>query len=61
MGGKMKYIKYFETFEEYEDWMKNESNTEEVFESEEKICVDGLILSHTNKSFEESIAEGDDE
>ena len=36
----MKYIKYFETFEEYEDWMKNESNAEEVFESEEKICVD---------------------
>ena len=57
----MKYIKYFETFEEYEDWMKNESNAEEVFVSEEKICVDGLILSHTNKSFEESIAEGDDE
>ena len=29
----MKYIKYFETFEEYEDWMQDESNAEEVFES----------------------------
>ncbi len=61
MGGKMKYIKYFETFEEYESWMSVEENACEVFESEEKICVDGLILSHTNESFEETIAEGDSE
>ena len=49
----MKYIKYFETLEEYEEWMAIESNAQEVYESEEKICVDGIILSHTNKSYEE--------
>ena len=53
----MKYIKYFETFEEYEAWMSEESNAESVYESEEKICVDGIILTHTYKSFEESIDE----
>ena len=53
----MKYIKYFETLEEYESWMSIEENAEEVYKSEEKICVDGVILSHTNKSYEESIEE----
>ena len=43
----MKYIKYFETFEEYESWMSVESNASQVYEKEEKICVDGVILSHT--------------
>ena len=42
----MKYIKYFETFEEYESWINIEENAEEVYRSEEKICVDGVILSH---------------
>lgn len=51
----MKYIKYFESIDEYESWMNIKSNAEKVFESEEKICVDGIILTHTNKSFEESI------
>ena len=50
----MKYIKYFETLEEYETWMSDESNAESVYESEEKICVDGIILTHTYKSFEGS-------
>jgi hypothetical protein len=49
----MKYIKYFETLEEYESWMSIEENAEEVYKSEEKICVDGIILSHTYKPFEE--------
>ena len=49
----MKYIKYFETLEEYESWINIEENAEEVYNSEEKICVDGIILSHTNRSFEE--------
>ena len=53
LGGTMKYIKYFETLEEYEEWMAIESNAQEVYESEEKICVDGIILSHTNKAFAE--------
>ena len=44
----MKYIKYFETFEEYESWINIEENAEEVYRTEEKICVDGVILSHTN-------------
>ena len=48
----MKYIRYFETFEEYESWMSVESNAEEVYRTEEKICVDGIIFSHTNKSYE---------
>lgn len=48
----MKYIKYFETIEEYEEWMNEDDNAEKVYESEEKICVDGVILSHTNKPFE---------
>ena len=43
----MKYIKYFETLEEYESWMNIEENAEEVYRSEEKICVDGIIFSHT--------------
>ncbi|MFR8879240.1 hypothetical protein [Methanobrevibacter sp.] len=43
----MKYIKYFETLEEYESWMNIEENAEEVYRSEEKICVGGVILSHT--------------
>ncbi|MBO6274263.1 hypothetical protein [Methanobrevibacter sp.] len=49
----MKYIRYFETLEEYEDWINVEENAEEVYRTEEKICVDGIILSHTNKSYEE--------
>ena len=53
----MKYIKYFETVEEYESWIDVEENAEEVYRTEEKICVDGVILSHTNKSYEESIEE----
>ena len=53
----MKYIKYFETLEEYESWMSIEENAEEVYKSEEKICVDGIILSHTIKPFEEEVTE----
>jgi len=45
----MKYIKYFETFEEYESGINIEENAEEVYRSKEKICVDGVILSHTYK------------
>lgn len=41
----MKYIKYFETLEEYESWMNIEENAEEVYRSEEKICVYGIILA----------------
>ena len=48
----MKYIKYFESIEEYESWMNIEENAEEVYSSEEKICVDGIILSNTYKDFE---------
>lgn len=47
----MKYIKYFETLEEYESWINVEENAEEVYRTEEKICVDGVILSHTNKPY----------
>ena len=54
----MKYIKYFESIEEYETWMSVEENAEEVYESEEKMCVDGLIISHTYKDFEDTIAIG---
>ena len=53
MGGTMKYIKYFETFEEYESWINVEENAEEAYRTEEKICVDSIILSHTNKPYEE--------
>ena len=49
LGGTMKYIKYFETFEEYESWINIEENAEEVYKTEEKVCVDGIILSHTYK------------
>ena len=38
----MKYIKYFETIEEYQTWMSIEENAEEVYKSEEKMCVDGV-------------------
>lgn len=48
----MKYIKYFESLEEYESWMNIEENAEEVYRTEEKICVDGIILSHTYKDYE---------
>ncbi len=51
----MKYIKYFETLEEYESWMNIEENAEEVYRTEEKICVDGVILSHTYKDYEEEV------
>ena len=44
----MKYIKYFETYEEYESWISVEENAEEVYRTEEKICVDGVIIIHTN-------------
>ena len=57
----MKYIKYFESIEEYETWMSVEENAEEVYESEEKMCVGGLIISHTYKDFEDTIAIGDTE
>ena len=50
----MKYIRYFETLEEYESWMSIEENAEEVYRTEEKICVDGIILSHIN---DEAIAD----
>ena len=54
MGGStIKYIRYFETLEEYESWMNEKKNAEEVYRTEEKICVDGIILSHTNKTYEE--------
>ena len=55
----MKYIKYFETLEEYESWMNIEENAEEVYRTEEKICVDGVILSHTYKDYEEEVNEND--
>ena len=55
----MKYIKYFETLEEYESWINIEENAEEVYKSEEKICVDGVILSHTYKDYEEGVNEND--
>ena len=57
MGGStIKYIRYFETLEEYESWMNEKENAEEVYRTEEKICVDGIILSHTNKTYEEEAA-----
>jgi hypothetical protein len=59
MGGTMKYIKYFETLEEYESWINVEENAEEVYRTEEKICVDGVILSHTNEPYEEEVNEND--
>ena len=49
----MKYIKYFETLEEYESWMSIEENANSVYDSEEKILVDGVILNHTRDEFEE--------
>ena len=55
----MKYIKYFETLEEYESWINIEENAEEVYRTEEKICVDGVILSHTNKTYEGEVAVND--
>ena len=55
----MKYIKYFETLEEYESWINIEENAEEVYRTEEKICVDGIILSHTNEPYEEEVKEND--
>ena len=51
----MKYIKYFESLEEYESWMNIEENAEEVYRTEEKICVDGIILSHTNEGFKDDL------
>lgn len=59
MGGTMKYIKYFETLEEYESWINIEENAEEVYKTEEKICVDGVILSHTYKDYEKEVNEND--
>ena len=47
----MKYIKYFETLEEYESWINIEENAEEVYRTEEKIYVECVILSHTNKDY----------
>ena len=55
----MKYIKYFDTIEEYESWMSIEENAEEVYRTEEKICVDGIILSHTNEPFVEEVSSND--
>ena len=57
----MKYIKSFETIEEYESWMSIEENAEEVYRSEEKMCVDGVIISHTYKDFENPITIGDNQ
>lgn len=51
----MKYIKYFESLEEYESWMNIEENAEKVYRTEEKICVDGIILSHTNEGFKDDL------
>ena len=51
----MKYIKYFETLDEYESWINIEENAEEVYRTEEKICVDGVILTHTYKDYEEEV------
>lgn len=48
----MKYIKYFETIEEYKEWMNEADNAEKVYESEEKICVDGVIFNHTYKDYD---------
>ena len=45
-------MKYFETFEEYEEWINVEENAEEAYRTEEKMCVDGVIISHTYKDFE---------
>ena len=55
----MKYIKYFETLEEYESWINIEENAEEVYRTEEKICVDGVILSPTYKDYEEEVNKND--
>ena len=55
----MKYIKYFETLEEYESWINIEENAEEVYRTEEKICVDGVILTHTYKDYKEEVNEND--
>ena len=55
----MKYIKYFETIEEYQTWMSKEENAEEVYKSEEKMCVDGVIISHTYKDYEEEVNKND--
>ena len=55
----MKYIKCFETLEEYESWINVEENAEEAYRTEEKMCVDGVIISHTYKDFENPIAIGD--
>ena len=55
----MKYIKYFETLEEYESWINVEENAEEAYRTEEKMCVDGVKISHTYKEFENPIAIGD--
>ena len=55
----MKYIKYFDTIEEYESWMSVEENAEEVYRTEEKICVDGIILSHTNEPYQEEVNDND--
>ena len=55
----MKYIKYFETLEEYESWINVEENAEEAYRTEEKMCVGGVIISHTYKDFENPIAIGD--
>lgn len=55
----MKYIKYFETLDEYESWINVEENAKEAYRTEEKMCVDGVIISHTYKDFENPIAIGD--
>ena len=55
----MKYIKYFETLEEYESWINVGENAEEAYRTEEKMCVDGVIISHIYKDFENPISIGD--
>ena len=42
-------------------WMNIEENAEEVYKSEEKMCVDGVIISHTYKDFENPIDIGDNQ
>ena len=41
--------------------MNIEENAEEVYKSEEKMCVDGVIISHTYKDFENPIDIGDNQ
>ena len=59
LGRHNEIHKYFETLEEYESWINIKENAEEVYRTEEKICVDGVILSHTYKEYEKEVNEND--